>query len=126
LIGLVLPNAPHSQLGGCPEFTEVKMTHKYGTNIPRARELLCEIADEIEATSPLCSRDIRRICDNLMTRKQSGRRAPNTRSPVTQKVIDGVTKMLSETDLSQEKIAAHFNIDGGRVAEIHRASRRNP
>ena len=102
------------------------MTHKYGTSIPLAREKLLGIAEEIEIHAPCQARRIRDICVNLMTRKQSGRRAPVTRSPVTQKVIDGVTKMLSETDLSQEKIAAHFNIDGGRVAEIHRASRRNP
>ncbi len=100
------------------------MTHKYGTNIPRARDELEEIAKGIEASRPFEAARIRHICENLMTRKPSGRRAPNTRSPVTQKVIDGVTKMLTETDLSQEQIAAHFNIDGGRVAEIHRASRK--
>lgn len=98
------------------------MTHKYGTNVPLAREQLEKIATDIEDHAPFQAIHIRSICKNLLTRKQSARRAPNTRSPVTQDVISGVITMLNETDLTQEQIAAHFNIDGGRVSEIARAA----
>ena len=94
------------------------MSHKYKTNIPLAREFLCEIADEIEDHAPFQAKRIREICSSLMTRVQSERRAPTTRVTVTPAIEQSVRRMLDQTDLSQEEIGRRHGIDGGRVSEI--------
>lgn len=91
----------------------------YTTNIPLARERLGTIADRLrEIEHDEIADRIEEICDKLMTRRPSGRRAPVTRSKVTKSVRRQVLHLLRTTDMTQEDVAARFNIDGGRVSEI--------
>jgi hypothetical protein len=98
---------------------------EYTTNIPLAREMLRAVAAELHEHAPDQSDRIIAICDDIMTRKPSGRRAPSTRAAVTPDIRGAVRHMLRTTNRTQEAIGAIFNIDGGRVSEIYTAMKRD-
>ena len=88
------------------------------TDIPRARELLCQISEEIETAFPLEAVRIRAITEDLMTRKQSPRRTPIRSNQMTPDVVASILKDLSGTGLSVAQIANKHNVNSGRVSEV--------
>lgn len=92
----------------------------YTTNIPLARDLLGEVADHLDQLKHEdVANEIRSIISQHMIRRPKGRRGRNERATVTPEIRAGVERMLMETEMTQEQIAAHFKIDGGRVSEIY-------
>lgn len=101
-----------------------KEKQKYGSNIPKARDELEKVAQSLEANGDgMHAGQIREIINQFMFKEFGMRRAPSTRTKVTDDIRKAVEVDLRTTDLTQEAIAAKYNIDGGRVSEIYRLMR---
>lgn len=88
-------------------------------NIPRAREIL---NDTLTKNMSLEVREGIEQALELMYRDYSlGRKAPTQSAPVTEKVRS-LVKVYARTypDMTQQQIAAEFNLNAGRVSEILR------
>lgn len=88
-------------------------------NIPRAREIL---NDTLTKNMSLEVREGIEEALSYMYRDYSlGRKAPTQSAPVTEKVRS-LVKVYARTypDMTQQQIAAEFNLNAGRVSEILR------
>ena len=92
------------------------------TNIPHARQIIAEIAHELDADNTKKGARRAKILRDLlpiMTRQSRRRAACATARPITPKLkreIRAYAKRYPSTPY--RAVGAHFGVDGGRISEV--------
>lgn len=88
------------------------------TDIPKAREILREIAGEIAEALPEHAARIKAVTDQLMTRNRGLRQAPVTSPSVSPEMRARIRAYAARhPTLAQHRIATVFGVNPGRVSE---------
>jgi hypothetical protein len=101
-------------------------SHKYGSNIPEARDELIAIADEMlegDAKMQEYAARIEVIVFSKMYRDQPTRRGRRSASHLSPEVVAAIEKDLLTSNMNASEIAAKHGVNGGRVSEIAKRMR---
>lgn len=94
------------------------MTHKYGSDVPRARGELTLIADSLRAKGDAHHANWLESMMHLLHRKPVVRKTPVRNPPPSRAQRIRVLRLARATDLSQQAIAEVVGLNAGRVSEI--------
>jgi len=92
------------------------------SNIPKARELLHDLADALQSSDPPdpydAGRTLRTITNTLLTREKPTRKAPVKNREMTAKLAREIrAHAKGHPKASHQQIANVFNVNPGRVSE---------
>ena len=97
-----------------------------GSNIPKAREILEQLIDDLEFLEKWQVTDRISVAINHMTRSSPANRASVKSNPVTDEILEKIRVLGHEAvdlDLSQQDIANVVGVNPGRVSEVLRGRR---
>ena len=97
-----------------------------GSNIPKAREILEQLIDDLEFLEKWQVTDRISVAINHMTRSSPANRASVKSNPVTDEILEKIRVLGHEAvdlDLSQQDIANAVGVNPGRVSEVLRGRR---
>lgn len=97
-----------------------------GSNIPKAREILEQLMDDLEFLEKWQVTDRISVAINHMTRSSPANRASVKSNPVTDEILEKIRVLGHEAvdlDLSQQDIANAVGVNPGRVSEVLRGRR---
>ena len=105
----------------------MKQRPDYGSNIPKARDMLMEIAVMLREVHGLddVAVEIMAVVTAHLHRTPAVRKMPITSLPVDAGVVAGVRWYLKNTDKPTQWIADHYRINPGRVSEIAQGLRNS-
>ena len=96
------------------------------SNIPKAREILDDVIENLEALEPHQVKHRISVALNHMTRSSPANRASVKSNPITDEML-GKSRALGheavDLDLSQQDIANAVGVNPGRVSEVLRGRR---
>lgn len=89
--------------------------------IPQIRQLIAELTSESVALAKRqtkIAKEIAKLAEET-TRRSPVRRAPRVQNKLTEAIKASIVKMaVANPDTPLREIAAHFDIDAGRVSEL--------
>lgn len=96
------------------------------SNIPKAREILDDLMENLEALEPHQVKHRISVALNHMTRSSPASRASVKSNPITDEILGKIRALGHEgvdLDLSQQDIANAVGVNPGRVSEVLRGRR---
>ena len=96
------------------------------SNIPKAREILDDVIENLEALEPHQVKHRISVALNHMTRSSPANRASVKSNPITDEILGKIRALGHEAvdlDLSQQDIANAVGVNPGRVSEGLRGRR---
>jgi hypothetical protein len=96
------------------------------SNIPKAREILDDVMENLEALEPHQVKHRISVALNHMTRSSPANRASVKSNPITDEILEKIRALGHEAvdlDLSQQDIANAVGVNPGRVSEVLRGRR---
>ena len=96
------------------------------SNIPKAREILDDLMENLEALEPHQVKHRISVALNHMTRSSPASRASVKSNPITDEILEKIRALGHESvdlDLSQQDIANAVGVNPGRVSEVLRGRR---
>ena len=97
-----------------------------GSNIPKAREILDEVMEDLEVLEPHQVKHRISMALSHMTRSSPTNRASVKSNPITDEILEKIRALGHEAvdlDLSQQDIANAVGVNPGRVSEALRGRR---
>jgi len=97
-----------------------------GSNIPKAREILDEVMEDLELLEPHQVKHRISMALSHMTRSSPANRASVKSNAITEEILEKIRKLGHEAvdlDLSQQDIANAVGVNPGRVSEVLRGRR---